>query len=164
MLAVDYGFRAYIDHGSFDSYLNSERAEEAGVAAILGPRQVMWPRPPRFSTGGEVHGSAWGFQQRNHPQIGFNTDAPVVPQEELPLQGAMGARYGFDGSQLEVVRGLTIVPARTAGIAHRVGSVEAGKDADLVVITGDPADPRSWVERVWIEGREVYDAEEQRRW
>ena len=113
---------------------------------------------------GQAHGSAWGFQQRGHPRIGFNTDAPVVPQEELPLQAAMGVRYGMDNSHMDAVRGVTIIPALTAGIAHRVGSLEPGKDADLVVVGGDPVDPRSGVEAVFIEGRLVYDAREGRRW
>jgi imidazolonepropionase-like amidohydrolase len=76
----------------------------------------------------------------------------------------MGTRYGFDASRMQAVRGLTIVPAKTAGIAHRVGSIEAGKDADLIVLGGDPADPRNGIDRVWIEGREVYDATQGRQW
>jgi imidazolonepropionase-like amidohydrolase len=76
----------------------------------------------------------------------------------------MGVRYGFKGDEMQAVRGLTIVPAMTAGIAHRVGSIEVGKDADLVVIGGDPADPRHSVESVWIEGLQVYDAQKERRW
>lgn len=166
MLAVEFGLDVYIDHGSFDSYLNSERAEGAGVAAVLGPREVMWPAPPRFDTDGAVIGSAWGFQRAGHPRIAFNTDAPVVPEEELPLQAAMGVRYGMSNDGMEAVRGVTIVPALTAGIADRVGSLETGKDADLVVVSGDPNDPRTSVRRVLIGGRTVYDADgaEGRRW
>jgi imidazolonepropionase-like amidohydrolase len=165
MLARDYDLDVYIDHGSFDSYLNTDIALEHNVAAILGPREVMWPSPPRFRTDGQVQGSAWGFQQQGHTMIGFNTDAPVVPLEELPLQGAMGARYGMDNSAMQVVRGLTIVPATVAGIGHRLGSLEPGKDADLVVLSGDPADPRTSVEQVYLEGERVYDtAQNRRRW
>ncbi len=76
----------------------------------------------------------------------------------------MGVRYGFNDRRMESVRGVTIVPAKTMGIDHRVGSLEAGKDADLVVITGDPIDPRSAVELVFIEGELVYDATQGRRW
>jgi len=165
MLAVDYGLDVYIDHGSFDSYLNTDRAIEHDVAAILGPREVMFSRPPRFDTDGQCHGSAWGFQQRGHKRIGFNTDAGVVPQESLSLQAAMGVRYGMDDRNMDGVRGLTIIPAVTAGISDRIGSIEAGKDADLLVVTGDPCDPRTAVECVIIEGRIVYDTKsERRRW
>lgn len=97
--------------------------------------------------------------------IGFNTDAPVLPQEELQLQAGMGARYGFKYDKLQTVRGLTIVPAVTAGIDHRVGSIEPGKDADLLIVTGDPADPRTSVEGVYTNGEKVYDpAITMRRW
>jgi imidazolonepropionase-like amidohydrolase len=87
----------------------------------------------------------------------------VIPQEELFLQSAINVRYGFDNSNMAAVRGHTIVPAKTARIDHRVGSLERGKDADIVVTTGDPSDPRSSVELVLIEGRAVYDVQLHRR-
>jgi imidazolonepropionase-like amidohydrolase len=97
--------------------------------------------------------------------VGFNTDAPVVPEEELAVQATMATHYGFDGSHCETIRGLTIVPAMTAGIANRVGSLEHGKDADVLVIRGDVADPRSAIDAVYIEGTKVYDtAKDKRRW
>ena len=159
MLREEFGLDVYIDHGSFDSYKTAELAEEKGVAAILGPREILWPRPSSYRTGGRVEGSAWGFQRGGHQAIGFNTDAPVVPQEELSVQSAMGVRYGFDNATAGAVRGLTIVPAQTAGIDDSVGSLEPGKDADVLVLTGDPSDPRTSIELVLVEGRVVYDAE-----
>ena len=165
MLARDFGFATYIDHGSFNSYLATPLAIEHGVAAILGPREIMFPRPPRFDSDGQIQGTAAEFQRRGHPRIGFNTDAPVVPQEELPLQAAMGVRYGFDESNMDALRGLTIVPAIVAGIEERVGSIEPGKQADLIVVTGNPVDPRTAVEMVFVQGEKVYDTrEERRRW
>ena len=95
--------------------------------------------------------------------IGFNTDAPVIPPEELFLQAGMAIRYGFDATNLESVRGLTIVPAVTSGIANRVGSLEPGKDADIVILSGDPADPRTAVQRVFIDGKRVYDTATDKR-
>ena len=163
MLAVEFGLDVYIDHGSFDSYENADRAIAAGVAAILGPRTVMWPIPPRYDTDGQVHGTAWGFQKEGMQEVGFNTDAPVIPGETLALQSAMSQRYGFEGYRTEGVRGLTVVPARAAGIEEEVGSLEAGKSADVIVVDGDPADPRTQVLRVLIGGRTVYEAPERGR-
>ena len=86
----------------------------------------------------------------------------------------MAVRYGFKYENLETVRGLTIVPAVTAGI-HKpvdqdgrrttggVGSLEAGKDADVVVLSGDPADPRTFVHKVFINGKCVYDVTREKR-
>lgn len=165
MLARDFGFATYIDHGSFDSYLASPIAQKYGVAAILGPREIMAPRPPRFDTDGQIQGTAWGFQEQGHPLIGFNTDAPVVPQEELPLQAAMGVRYGLRNNQMQGLRGITCVPAVVSGISDRVGSIMSGMDADLLILTGDPIDPRTAVNLVLLEGRPVYDADlGVRRW
>ena len=163
MLAKEFGFATYIDHGSFDSYLATPLAIDAGVAAILGPRQVMWPRPPRFDTDGQVRGSAWGFQKLGHKRIGFNTDAPVVPEEELSLQAAMGVRYGMDDSHADGVRGLTCIPAVTSGLENKIGSIEPGLDADLLIVTGDPVDPRTSVEAVYQDGRRIYDTQTSRR-
>lgn len=165
MLARDFGLPTYIDHGSFDSYRTTPEAQKYGVAAILGPREIMVPRPPRFDTDGRIEGTAWGFQEAGMVEVGFNTDAPVVPQETLPLQAAMGVRYGLRNERGQGLRGLTIVPARTAGIAHRVGSLEVGKDADFIVTAGDPIDPRTAFEATWVNGACVYSAERDgRKW
>ena len=81
----------------------------------------------------------------------------VIPQEELFLQGSMSARMGADSYQM--LRALTTHPAQAFGIADRVGSLEVGKDADVVITRGDPLDPRSRVELVLIDGKVEYDGE-----
>lgn len=160
MIRGEFGLDVYIDHGEFGGYLYADYAKKMGVPAILGPRSVDTPdrgtiqwvgvNPERFE------GLAAAYQARGH-EVGFNTDCPVIPGEELFLQSAMGVRFGLENRSMAAVRGLTIIPARTAGIAQRVGSLEVGKDADIVIISGDPSDPRSHVEGVYIEGRMVYD-------
>jgi imidazolonepropionase-like amidohydrolase len=56
----------------------------------------------------------------------------------------------------EAVRAVTINPAHVLGLQHRLGSIEKGKDANIAIFTGDAFDVRSWVDRVFIEGNEVY--------
>jgi len=117
-----------------------------------------------------VLGVAAEYQKEGHTRIGFNTDCVdngnlSSGQEELQLQAGMAARYGFEHENAETVRGLTIVPAQASGIDGRVGSLEVGKDADVLVVTGDPNDPRNAVERVFQDGELVYCAERDgRRW
>ncbi|HVS08582.1 MAG TPA: amidohydrolase family protein [Planctomycetota bacterium] len=166
MLRKEFGVDVYIDHGEWKGYLAAPMAEEIGVPAIIGPREIDWRLPFwNIDTDGQVQGIAAEYQKRGHTMIGFNTDAPVVPAEELSLQAGVAVRFGFDTSNMDAVRGLTIVPARTAGIDDRLGSLERGKDADILVVTGDPADPRSSVEVVFINGKRVYDtAVDRRRW
>jgi len=169
MVAEEMHLPVYIDHGTFDGYRAASRAKKLGVSAILGPRAIDVPSTLMMGWAGtnpeRIQGVAAGYQEAGMEMIGFNTDAPVIPEEELSLQAAMGVRYGFKFDNLETIRGLTIIPAKTAGIDHLVGSIEPGKQADLLVVDGDPADPRCGVEMILTEGKKVYDTStERRRW
>jgi imidazolonepropionase-like amidohydrolase len=169
MVAGEMGLPVYIDHGTFDSHKAAARADAHGVNAILGPRQITTgmriPGFAEYDQDGAVFGVAAKYQEAGHSMIGFNTDAPVVPQEELSVQAAMAVRYGFKNDHMQAVRGLTIVPATTAGIGGAIGSLEVGKDADLIIVTGDPVDPRTSIEMVFQRGHKVYDTrEDARRW
>lgn len=64
------------------------------------------------------------------------TDHPVIPIQYLPLCAGLAVREGMDWES--AIRGLTIVPAQICGIDRQVGSIEPGKDADLVLFDGDP--------------------------
>ena len=91
----------------------------------------------------------------------MNTDAPVIPAEELFFQATMAVRYGW--SEDRAIQGLTIQPAKALMISDRVGSIEKGKDADLIITTGSILDPRNYVTQVFIDGSSVYDTKVDRR-
>jgi imidazolonepropionase-like amidohydrolase len=80
----------------------------------------------------------------------------VVPINFLPYQAALAVKEGL--AWPTAVRALTIHPAQIAGIDDRLGSLEPGKDADLVIWSGDPLDVLSRVERAFIGGAEIYTA------
>lgn len=159
MIKEELGIDVYIDHGEFQGFRAAEKAQKEGVPAIIGPRNFdrTYKGFVGMDTDGQWLGIAAEYQKRGHKQIGFNTDAPVIPAEELFLQSAIAVRYGFENSNMDTVRGLTIVPAKTAGIDDKLGSLEVGKDADILVITGDPADPRSHLLKAYINGVRAYD-------
>ncbi|MEM7305139.1 MAG: amidohydrolase family protein [Planctomycetota bacterium] len=169
MVAGEFDLPVFLDHSTIGGWLAGALAEEKGVPAIVGPRSVDTVSRGFMNWAHNHHegmrGVAAGYQQRGLKNVGFNTDAPVIPQETLQLQAAMGVRYGFDDANLEAVRGLTVVPAMAALIEDRVGSLTPGRDADVLVIHGHPADPRSTVDQVFIDGELVYNGdEEQQRW
>ena len=82
------------------------------------------------------------------------TDAPVIPLNYLPLCAGLAIREGM--AEDAAWRAITITPAQVAGIANRVGSLEAGKDADFVLWSGDPLkDIQARAKMVFVNGENV---------
>ncbi|MBN2265555.1 MAG: amidohydrolase family protein, partial [Candidatus Aminicenantes bacterium] len=82
-------------------------------------------------------------------------------QEELALAAALAVRGGLDRET--ALRAVTLTAAEILGVGARVGSLEPGKDADIVVFDGDPFHYKTRVVRVFIDGREVRIQEQLRR-
>lgn len=74
-------------------------------------------------------------------------------ERNLPYQAAMAASYGLPAD--EAIRAVTLYPAQIFGIADRVGSIENGKDATLIVTTGNPLEITSNVEMEFIRGKKI---------
>ena len=79
------------------------------------------------------------------------TDHPETPLQYLPLCAAMAVRAGM--SRNGALEAITINPARIAGLDDHIGSLEIGKDADLVVASGDPLELETRIEAVYSLGR-----------
>ena len=86
-------------------------------------------------------------------QVSIITDSPVTPQKYLPLCAGLAVNAGMD--PFHALQAITINPAKHLGIEDRVGSIEVGKDADLVVTDGNPFSPDTKVLHVWINGTPV---------
>ena len=160
VVVEEMGMPLFIDNGTIGGWKTGAKVEELQVAAHVGPRNVDSPASWFMGWAQNMHhegfrGVAAGYQQAGHEMIGFNTDAPVIQDTEFTMQAAMAVHFGLDDSNQEAVRGLTLNPAKAAGIDHLVGSLEVGKQADVVVISGHPADPRSRIHKVLIEGRHI---------
>ncbi|HHT26259.1 MAG TPA: amidohydrolase [Firmicutes bacterium] len=84
----------------------------------------------------------------------LTTDHPVNPIEHLILAAALAKKAGM--AEAQVLAALTINPARVLGIDQHVGSIEVGKDADIVLWSGSPLNVHERVRRVWIGGQSVY--------
>lgn len=151
-----YGTHCVISHGSFDGWKVASAIAELGVPVNHGPRTMDY----RSSRNGRINGTGAAYEAAGVPLFSLNTDSGVIPQEEFFLQGAMTARLG--GDSYRMLRALTIHPAESFGLADRVGSLEVGKDADVVLYDGDPLDPRTRVLRVWIDGDLQFDSEDAR--
>ncbi len=148
-IAREFGYDLVIDHGTGAHLLAGMLAAQS-IPVIIGPlftsrskvelRNRSLANPGRLAAAGVT--------------IAITTDHPVVPIHFLIHQATLAVKEGLDAGT--ALRAVTINPARILGVADRVGSLEAGKDADLVIWSGDPLDVMSRAERAYIDGREVY--------
>jgi len=91
-------------------------------------------------------------------KVAFASYAPRTNLSDLRTSAIIAAKYGL-APEL-ALKGLTINAAEILGIAQRLGSIEPGKDADLVILSGDPLELTSGVEMVIIDGNIVYQKEQ----
>ncbi len=156
LLADEFGLKLMIDHGTFDGFKAGKLVSKRGLHVMVGPR-VWWMDPQD----GTINSCAGAYWDRGCRKIGLNTDAGVLPQEDLSLQGAMSVRYGW--KTYAALKGMTFQAADSLGLQKQIGSIQPGLDADLVAWTGDPLDFRSGVEAVYQLGELVYKPGKRRR-
>lgn len=151
MLGAKLGIWTVLDHSELnDVWKLAPLVVEHGIWTIVGPRTYHFDTRERRFVG--LTAAWWLYGARN---VGINTDAPVVPQQELSYQAAIGCWYGF--LPYLALRGVTQVPAKALGIYDKVGSIETGKSADFAIWTGDPIDPRSACLMTIVNGKVAYD-------
>lgn len=104
----------------------------------------------------ELQNKSWitpGVLSKRGCHVSIITDAPVTPQQYLPLCAGLAVKAGMD--EYEALKAITINPAHHIGIEDRVGSLEVGKDADIVIFEGNPMHVESICKHVIINGEEV---------
>jgi len=144
-------------HTAYGGYIVGEQAAKRdGVFINIGPRVVEFSRP---TFDGRFHGMGAEYKKAGVTELSINTDSVgwdsyIAPQEELSFQASMSAHYGLDDR--EALKGITINSARALGIDDRVGSLEVGKDADIVIKKGSLLDHASPVDLVLINGKIIY--------
>jgi imidazolonepropionase-like amidohydrolase len=84
----------------------------------------------------------------------FGELAPAGSGKWLLVDAGIAAGYGM--SEADVLKAVTLVPATILGIANRVGSLEVGKDADVIILDGPPLSVKTWVERAYVNGELVH--------
>jgi imidazolonepropionase-like amidohydrolase len=85
--------------------------------------------------------------------ICFSSGDDPAQGKDLPYHAAKAVAFGLPRE--EAIKALTINPAQVLGLADRLGSIEAGKDADLIIAAGDPLDMRTEVKQLVINGRAI---------
>lgn len=147
-IAKEFGVKLTLEHCT-EGHLIAEELAREGYPAVVGPtlttrskielKELTFEAPKKLAEAGV--------------KIALMTDHPVIPVHYLPLCAALAVKAGLDGET--ALKAITINPAEILGIADRVGSIEKGKDADIVIFDKHPLDVQANARYVLIDGEIV---------
>jgi imidazolonepropionase-like amidohydrolase len=149
-LAQEFGFRVVLQHVS-EAWKVADRIAAAGAPASI----IVLDAP-----GGKLE--ATGFSNSNGAalekagaQVAFHTDDLITDSRFFLRSAGLGVRAGM--SRDKALEAMTLAGAKMLGLEQRLGSLERGKDADFIVLSGDPLSVYTHVEQTWIEGKKLFD-------
>lgn len=148
-IAREFDVLMTLDHCT-EGHLIVDEVKASGFPAFVGPSLTD---KSKFELKNLTFATA-GILNKAGVKIALITDAPVIPQEYLPLCAGLACKKGL--AEMEALKAITINPAEILGIADRVGSLTAGKDADIVVSDGNIFNTLTNVNYTFINGEMVY--------
>ena len=150
-IAREFDVNITLEHVT-EGHLVPEELAKENVMLAVGPTLT---HASKF----ELRNKSWetpGVLSKAGCHVSIITDAPVIPQKYLPLCAGLAVKAGMD--PFEALKAITIHPAEHALVADRVGSLEVGKDADVVITDGCPFEVSTTVKAVFIDGSKVHEA------
>lgn len=152
-IAKEFGVKLTLDHCTDGAVIADELAKE-GYPAFVGPTLTSKSKielaNKSFTTPVTLYNAG--------VDISIITDAPVIPLQYLPMCAGLAVQAGLPAE--EGWKAITVNPAKAIGIADRVGTLETGKDADLVIWTADPLTTVGGeAYMTFVDGKCVYQAE-----
>ncbi len=152
-LKEEFGFRVVLHHVS-EAWKVADEIAAAGVASSI----IVIDSP-----GGKleamdllyINGAAL---EKAGADVAFHTDDGVTDSRLFLRMAAFGVRAGM--SREAALKAVTLAGAKMMDLEDRIGSLDVGKDADLIILNGDPFSVYTFVEQTWIEGQKVYDRAE----
>ena len=148
-IAHEFGLRITLEHVTEGHLIVDELAKEKDVPMAVGPSLT---HASKF----ELQNKSWatpGVLAKAGCHVSIITDNSVIPQQYLPLCAGMAVKAGMD--EFDALKAITINPAEHIGVADRVGTLEVGKDADVVVTAGCPFEVLTETRAVFIDGNRV---------
>ena len=129
------------------------------VADMIAERNLPVIYPPLLLSSKDKDLKRAGKIANSGVKLAFASLAPKTDLSDLRTSAILAAKYGLDKET--ALKSLTINAAEILGVADRLGSISEGKDADLVILNGDPLQLTSSIEMVLINGNIVYQRQEE---
>ena len=148
-IAREFNLRLTLEHVTEGHLIADELAGEKDVPMAVGPSLT-------FASKFELQNKSWSTPAvltAAGCHVSIITDSSVIPQQYLPLCAGMAIKAGMD--PFDALKAITLNPAEHIGVADRVGSLEVGKDADLVITAGSPFEVLTEVKAVFIDGARI---------
>ncbi len=149
-LAQEFGFKPVLQHVS-EGWRVTEAIAKSGLPASI----IMIDSPGGKLEAVHLSIRTGGALEQAGVPVGLHTDDPITDSRLFLRSAGLAVRGGM--SRDGALRAVTIANAAMLGLDDRIGSLEAGKDADFIVLSGDPLSVYTHVEQTWVEGRKVFD-------
>ncbi len=149
-LAKEFGFRVVLHHVSEAWKVANEIAAAGAPASIIvldSPGGKLEAVDIRWENGAAL--------EKAGALVAFHTDDGITDSRLFLRSAAFGVRAGM--SRKTALEALTINGAKMLDLQDRIGSLKPGKDADFIILSGDPLSVYTHVEQTWVEGRKMFD-------
>jgi len=154
-LAEEYDFQLVLDECT-EGYKVAEEIAESKIPVILGPFYYYPGSLGQYREGREVNWNNAGILTKAGVKVALTSGAQAQ-SVDLLTAAAFAVRHGMP--QDEALKAITTTPAEILGVADKVGTLEKGKDADILILSGDPLKVTTRIEKVILNGKTVYKAE-----
>jgi len=149
-LANEFHFKVVLHHVS-DAWMVADQIAAAHVPVSL----IVIDSPGGKIEAKDVSFTSGAALEKAGVLVGFHTDDPITDSRLFLRSAALAVRAGM--SRDKALYGLTMANARILELQDRIGSLEAGKDADFILLSGDPLSVYTHVLETWVEGVKVFD-------
>ena len=149
-ISKEFGYKVVLHHVS-EGWKVADEIAAAHVACSV----IMIDSPGGKLETRELDARTPAILEKAGVLVGFHTDDPITDSRRFLRSAALAVRAGM--TRKGALEAMTIANAKILGLETRLGSFEPGKDADFILLSGDPLSVYSHVEQTWIEGRKVFD-------
>lgn len=147
-IADEFNLRLVIEHCT-EGFKIADELARRNIPAIVGP---LLTNRSKVELQFRTHANA-GILSKAGVKVAIMTDHPVIPINYLSLCAALAVKAGME--ETDALKAITINAAEIIGLEDRIGSIQPGRDADLLIMNGEPLELKTRIEQVFINGKTI---------